>query len=267
MSSALISRALTLAATVFLMMSGQAWAQDRAPASEQQVRTADPFAAYHDALNSSADSLLVRLDERGMAIIGSSEVGANIEQRKPSMLTERKGGSQAMLRVQQLRLLIDPILRQEGVPTELAAVVLVESSGQPLALSPKGARGIWQFMPETARRYGLVVDANHDERLDVLKSTGAAARYLRDLYAQFGNWPLALAAYNSGERLLQQVVDSTGSNDFAIIRRRLPVETQNYVPAVLAATGTFKASATPAMGPDHEGPQAQITFASLETGN
>jgi hypothetical protein len=264
MSSAWVSRALAIAGALSLTISGQVFAQDRAP--EQEPREANTFAAYHDALTSAAESLLVRHDERGMAIIGSSDVGANIEQRKPSMLPERQGGSHAMLRVQQLRLLIDPILRQEGVPTELAAVVLVESSGQPLALSPKGARGVWQFMPDTARRYGLAVDASQDERLDVVKSTRAAARYLRDLYTQFGNWPLALAAYNSGERLLRQMVDSTGSSDFSVIRQHLPLETQNYVPAVLAATGAFKTSTTAAMVVDRQG-QAQIMYASLGADN
>lgn len=121
----------------------------------------------------------------------------------------------------------------------MAAVVLVESGGKSTALSPKGARGLWQFMPDTARRYGLVVTASLDERLDPYKSTRAAARYLRDLYGQFGNWPLALAAYNAGEDTVQRAVERTSTRDFISIARMgiLPLETRSYVPAVLNAIG------------------------------
>ena len=105
------------------------------------------------------------------------------------------------------------------------------------ALSPKGALGLWQLMPDTARRYGLVVTASRDERLDVEKSTRAAARYLRDLYQQFGSWPLALAAYNAGEQGGPKAVERAGTRDFVQLSslRLLPQETRNYVPAVLSA--------------------------------
>ena len=89
--------------------------------------------------------------------------------------------SRAAIRVRRLLPAIVPILRQEQVPAEFGAMVLVESGGLPAALSPKGARGLWQLMPATARRYGLVVRAEQDDRLDLEKSTRAAARYLRDL--------------------------------------------------------------------------------------
>jgi len=112
---------------------------------------------------------------------------------------------------------------------------LVESAGQPTALSPKGARGIWQFMPDTARRYGLAVTANVDERIEVVKSTVAAARYLHDLYQRFGDWRLAFAAYNAGEQAVERAVARTGHADFSRIDRALPEETRNYVPAVMRA--------------------------------
>jgi soluble lytic murein transglycosylase-like protein len=128
------------------------------------------------------------------------------------------------------------ILREENLPPELLAVALVESGFNPLALSPKGARGIWQFMPATARRYGLAVGPMNDHRTHPEHSTRAAARYLRDLYRQFGDWKLALAAYNWGEDKVQRVIDRTGVRDFDEMARRglLPAETRNYVPAVLA---------------------------------
>jgi peptidoglycan lytic transglycosylase D len=113
---------------------------------------------------------------------------------------------------------------------------MVESGFNPLALSPKGARGIWQFMPATAQRYGLPIGPMNDYRTHPEHSTRAAARYLRDLYRQFGDWKLALAAYNWGEDKVQRVIDRTGVRDFDEMSWRglLPAETRNYVPAVLA---------------------------------
>ncbi len=129
------------------------------------------------------------------------------------------------------------ILVEEQIPIELLAVAFVESRFNPLALSPKGARGIWQLMPATAARYGLTVEPLNDHRTHPEHSTRAAARYLRDLYQQFGDWKLALAAYNWGEGKVQRVINKTGLRDFDEIARRglLPLETRNYVPAVLAA--------------------------------
>jgi membrane-bound lytic murein transglycosylase D len=140
-----------------------------------------------------------------------------------------------MARLEGLRPLLDPILRSEEIPLDLAFVVVVESGGKPDALSPKGARGLWQLMPETARRYGLVVDRDRDERLDIAKSTRAAARYLRDLYSQFQSWPVALAAYNAGEQAVQNAIDRAQSNEFSILSSSelLPYETRTYVPAVM----------------------------------
>lgn len=129
------------------------------------------------------------------------------------------------------------ILTEERVPVELLAVALVESRFNPQALSPKGARGIWQLMPATAARYGLTVAPLDDQRTHPEHSTRAAARYLRDLYGQFGDWKLALAAYNWGERKVQRIIAKTGLRNFDEIARRglLPLETRNYVPAVLVA--------------------------------
>lgn len=136
------------------------------------------------------------------------------------------------------------ILVEEQVPIELLAVAFVESRFNPLALSPKGARGIWQLMPATAARYGLTVEPQNDHRTHPEHSTRAAARYLRDLYQQFGDWKLALAAYNWGEGKVQRVIHKTGLRDFDEIARRglLPLETRNYVPAVLAVWSQLQQS-------------------------
>ena len=132
-----------------------------------------------------------------------------------------------------------------------------------MALSPKGARGIWQLMPDTARRYGLTVDASEDDRLDIEKSTLAAARYLRDLHSEFGSWPLALAAYNTGEQNLQHAIDRSQSTDFNVLStlRLLPLETRNYVPAVLAAATRLTNVPAAAPNPMLSERNAQIVFA------
>lgn len=130
---------------------------------------------------------------------------------------------------------IEGLLEQHHLPKQLAAVVLVESGGNPFALSPKGARGLWQLMPETARRYGLKVGDRVDERTDPVRSTYAAARYLHDLYGLFGDWSLVLAAYNFGERRVQDLTERTGTRSFSefVQKRLLPEETTRYVPTVL----------------------------------
>jgi membrane-bound lytic murein transglycosylase D len=130
------------------------------------------------------------------------------------------------------------ILKQEGVPQDLIYLAQAESGFQPTAVSRAGARGIWQFMGSRARGYGLQRSVWVDDRQDPEKSTRAAARHLRDLYAQFGDWYLAMAAYNSGPGTVQAAVKRTGYADFWELYRRnvLPKETRNYVPIILAVT-------------------------------
>jgi membrane-bound lytic murein transglycosylase D len=133
-------------------------------------------------------------------------------------------------------------LRQHGLPEDLVYLSLVESGFNPTARSPAQAVGLWQFMAATARRYGLRVDAYVDERRDPERSTDAALRYLRDLYEEFGAWHLAAAAYNSGEnrvrRLLREELGRERGTelDYWRIRHRLPKETRDYVPQLIAAT-------------------------------
>jgi membrane-bound lytic murein transglycosylase B len=201
-----------------------------APAQSQPNRS-NPFAGLDAQLSDAA--------YRTLAGVVRPKAGAVARSAKAPMMVTRAAHQSALQRVQQLRPVLEPILREAGVPTELAAVVLVESGGEPAALSGKGARGLWQMMPETARRYGLVVNADQDDRLDVLKSTRGAAEYLRDLYARFHDWQLALAAYNAGEQAVQRAVVRTGARAFSAAGQALPQETRNYVPAVLNAMGWF----------------------------
>src|SRR5271157_3917358 len=130
------------------------------------------------------------------------------------------------------------ILKQEGVPQDLIYLAQAESGFQPLALSRAGARGMWQFMAGSGVLYGLERNWWVDERQDPEKATLAAARHLKDLYKQFGDWYLAMAAYNSGASTVQHAVERTGYADFWELYRRgvLPQETRNYVPIILAET-------------------------------
>jgi membrane-bound lytic murein transglycosylase D len=130
------------------------------------------------------------------------------------------------------------ILKEEGVPQDLIYLAQAESGFHPLAVSRAGARGIWQFMGSRARGYGLQRSLWVDDRQDPEKSTRAAAHHLKDLYAQFGDWYLAMAAYNSGPGTVQAAVRRTGYADFWELYRRnvLPKETRNYVPIILAVT-------------------------------
>lgn len=149
--------------------------------------------------------------------------------------------SSAEQRFRSLGVEAGQIFREEGVPVALLQIAQVESNWKPFALSSKGAFGLWQFMPATARRYGLRVDGMRDDRSDIDKSTHAAARYLRDLHVRFDDWALAVAAYNAGEDAVQRAMERGASHNFWNLsaRRLLAAETRAYVPAVLEAIDQF----------------------------
>lgn len=128
-------------------------------------------------------------------------------------------------------------LRNKGLPQDLIAVTFIESGLRPTAVSPAGATGLWQFMPRTARAYGLTVGRRYDERRSVWHATDAAVRHLADLYEYFGNWEMALAAYNYGYERLAAVAERLAVKDFwslSAVKGALPRETALYVPKVLA---------------------------------
>jgi soluble lytic murein transglycosylase-like protein len=222
----------------------------------------DVFADWRSSANDAADrALAAALSDRPWM---KSSAPANLSDQAPVAVDSLGRLRAGIERVQRLRPVIEPILRQEGVPQELSAMVLVESGGQPTILSPKGARGVWQFMPDTARRYGLAVTLVRDDRTDVEKSTRAAARYLRDLYQQFGDWRLAFAAYNAGEQRVGRALAHAGASTFVRIERSLPQETRDYVPAVMNAIAVLGNGSQLVPVDQHATPpRASIVFASL----
>lgn len=132
---------------------------------------------------------------------------------------------------------IQQMLLTEGLPASLVWVAAAESAFDPRAESSVGAMGLWQFMPDSGRAYGLRVDAWVDERRDPDRATLAAARYLRDLHARFGTWELAFAAYNMGYNALLRAIRKYNTNDFetlASLEAGLPLETMRYVPRILS---------------------------------
>jgi len=237
-----------LRAALFLLLiiaSSFVEGQEASTHSPDQVNQA--FSVVNTSLSRAVDSALIEAGSTEPAVpsIGAGQEASNhtVSKLGPKLKATNT-------RLDALRSVILPILKRERLPEGLLAVMFVESAGNPMALSPKGARGLWQLMPDTARRYGLRVDAVTDERIDVVKSTTAAAQYLRALYDQFGSWPLALAAYNAGEQSLQRAISRSGSNEFATLSflHTIPEETRAYVPAVLAAMGTMPATMqTPAV--------------------
>jgi membrane-bound lytic murein transglycosylase D len=125
--------------------------------------------------------------------------------------------------------IMDSVFTMYDLPVELKYMAVVESNLKTTARSPVGALGIWQLMPETARELGLRTRKNHDERFQVYKSTVAAARYLKQQYAEFGDWLLAIAAYNAGPGRVIRAIKQSGSHDFWRLQYSLPAETRNYV--------------------------------------
>ena len=135
--------------------------------------------------------------------------------------------------------LIENALMAADMPIELRALPIIESALQVNAVSRAGAVGLWQFMPSTGKSYGLEINTLVDERRDPIRSTEAAIRFLKDLYRIFGDWTLAIAAYNCGPGNVNKAIARSGGKSFWQIYDYLPRETRGYVPAFIAATYAF----------------------------
>jgi membrane-bound lytic murein transglycosylase D len=159
--------------------------------------------------------------------------------------TQRSFAQKVLKRAEEYLPAILVELKRQSLPLELACLPLVESAFEPRAVSHAGAAGLWQLMPQTARRYGLVVSESLDERFHVSKATKAAISYLAFLYKTFNNWPLALAAYNCGEGAMQRALERSRSSSLDELSRAsrrhglapplLVEETVYFVPKFTAA--------------------------------
>lgn len=150
-------------------------------------------------------------------------------------------------------------LREHGLPQDLKFLAVVESALNPTAVSRVGASGLWQFMPSTGTEYGMEINTAVDERNNVIKSSDAAARYLKALYQQYNDWALVLAAYNSGPNRVNSAIRRSGSRDFWALQRFLPKETRNYVPAFIAATYICTYFGEHSIQPEYPELDAQLT--------
>jgi hypothetical protein len=249
------------------VVSSYLWSQEDTHSQNADSGISQPFAGIDASLVRAADTLLVSSAQSTPTTTGKTNAAKTalnfvpIDNSQRYRVSDDGGLNTAAMRLNLLRPVLDPILRRHGIPTDLAAVIVVESGGRIDALSPKGARGLWQLMPDTARRYGLRVDEIRDDRLNLFSATDAAARYLHDLYAEFRDWKLALAAYNTGEGNVGSAILKAHTQDFDQLSslRMLPLETRNYVPRVLAAAQTIPLSST--LGQGYRPASATTVFA------
>jgi membrane-bound lytic murein transglycosylase D len=138
--------------------------------------------------------------------------------------------------------IIDSVLGRYGLPQELRYLAVIESELKPTALSRVGARGPWQLMPTTAHELGLKVNRKSDDRVNYYKSTVAAAKYLRDLHREFGDWLLVLAAYNGGPVPVYRAIHKAHSRSFWVLQEYLPAESRGHVKKFIATAFYFEAA-------------------------
>ncbi len=193
-----------------------------------------PFESVLEAIDGPQVMVSLGLDSNRLGSRAMRYVDLNtkvMSERIPERFKRYLGRSTRYLRMMK------NILREEGVPEDIAYLPLIESGFYTHAYSRSRASGPWQFIKGTGKRYGLKIDWWVDERRDPVKSTYAAARYLRDLHEMFDSWSLALAGYNAGEGKIKRALKVTKAKDFWSVMRTMSIkrETFNYVPKFIAA--------------------------------
>ncbi|HEU4472347.1 MAG TPA: lytic transglycosylase domain-containing protein [Flavisolibacter sp.] len=136
--------------------------------------------------------------------------------------------------------LIDTVLSKYGLPLELKYLAVIESELKATAVSRVGAKGMWQLMPTTARELGLKITKKYDERTNVYRSTVAAAKYLKALHAEFGDWLLVIAAYNGGPGTVYNAIRKAGTRNFWALQAHLPMESRAHVKRYIGAHYYFE---------------------------
>ena len=210
-------------------------------AVEQPINTVNAAIEKNGTFSSDAVNRPITPDEITDATAGKLPLEINQEvERWIDFFTvkDRERFQRFLERGEKYKPQIMAALREQGVPPEIYYQAMIESGFATSATSRAKAVGIWQFMRETGRRYGLRVDSYVDERRDPLRSTVAAALYMKDLYNVFHSWYLAVAAYNAGEGRIMNTIMRSKTRDFWEMARRkvLPNETMNYIPKFIAAT-------------------------------
>ena len=180
------------------------------------------------ATESASDKPEIRLNKKGALFVKKY-----IKNSKECLVRIRKRSMVPFL-------IIDSVLKKYHLPLELKYLAVIESELKPSALSHVGARGPWQLMPETAQILGLKTSHQNDERTNYYKSTIAAAKYLRDLYTEFNDWLLVLAAYNGGPKPVYNAIQKSGSKNFWILQNYLPAESRDHVKKFIATHYYFE---------------------------
>ena len=216
-----------LVITSFLLIIGQVEALAHTnPISEE---------GYEVRVKDISDKLIMsRLDNLSsvIEINYTPEVGRRIREYT---VNYRVAGERILGRVGRFFPLFESEINKRNLPDELKYIAVVESNLDPTAHSNAGAAGLWQFVSATGRMHGLTINNYVDERKDPVKSTSAALDYLTYLYEEFGDWTLAIAAYNCGPGGVRKAIRRGNSTNFWDIRFHLPNETQKYVPRIIAA--------------------------------
>jgi len=211
------------------------WTASDQPATEELPWRYREFLARHSLLEAPVDASLDEDPTYNVPIVRNDSVEDHI---RFFQIAIRDKFDQWLNRLSKYKPIVENIFSEFDLPSDLVFLSLVESGFNPHAYSRARATGPWQFMKSTAKLYGLRVDEYVDERRDPIKSSVAAARYLRDLYDLFGTWPLAMAAYNAGEGKVLRALQKTQSDSFWELARtrHLRKETKDYVPRFMAAT-------------------------------
>ena len=184
----------------------------------------------------STELLKVRLAAMDAKSPFNIEYNQGLENIIKSFLKNRKKSFERLMAVSEYYFpMFEEALAKQNVPLEIKYLAVVESALNPKVVSKMGATGLWQFMYQTGKQYGLKIDSYVDERSDPLKASEAAAQYMTNMYRIFGDWDLVLASYNSGPGNVSKAIRrSGGQQNYWNIRKNLPKETQGYVPAFLA---------------------------------
>ena len=208
--------------------------------SRLNIYSTDAAVAAHPIAYTPADLLFAKPIEEAEVEYNFADELLPVNDRKVDFKLQRSIAKHKYKHVQSNLLhakadkmfpIIEPILKFYGIPEDFKYLPLVES-GLKGGTSPKGARGVWQFMPGTARSYGLKVRRGADERLNLRKSTIAACKYIRELYGEFNSWTLAAAAYNNGSIKLERAINKQNEDNY--FRMKLNRETGSYVYKIIA---------------------------------